>query len=36
MPRPRPNHDATLPGNAGREVIREEAVNTFLAQLLRD
>ena len=36
MPRPRRNRNATLPGNGGREVIREEAVNTFLAQLLRD
>ena len=36
MPRPRRNRDAALPGNGGREVIREEAVNTFLAQLLRD
>ena len=36
MPRTRRNRNATLPGNGGREVIREEAVNTFLAQLLRD
>ncbi len=36
MPRPRRNRNAALPGNGGREVIREEAVNTFLAQLLRD
>ena len=36
MPLPRRNRNATLPGNGGREVIREEAVNTFLAQLLRD
>ena len=36
MPRPRRSRNATLPGNGGREVIREEAVNTFLAQLLRD
>ena len=36
MPRPRRNRNATLPGNGGREVIREEAVNTLLAQLLRE
>ena len=36
MPRTRRNRNATLPGNGVREVVREEAVNTFLAQLLRD
>ena len=36
MPRTRRNRNATLSGNGVREVIREEAVNTFLAQLLRD
>ena len=36
MPRSRRNRNATLPGIGGREVIREEAVNTLLAQLLRE
>ena len=36
MPRPRRNESASTPGRAGRETIREEAVNTLLAQLLRD
>ena len=36
MPRPRRNRNATLPGIGDREVIREEAVNTLLAELLRD
>ena len=36
MPRPRRQRNAVLPGNEGGDVIREEAVNTLLAQLLRD
>ena len=36
MPRPRRNDNAASPGPARRDTIREEAVNTLLAQLLRD
>ncbi len=36
MPRPRRNENAASPGPERRDTIREEAVNTLLAQLLRD
>ncbi len=36
MPRPRRNENTASPGPARRDTIREEAVNTLLAQLLRD
>ena len=36
MPRPRRNNPSPRPGREGGETIREEAVNTLLAQLLRE